>query len=387
VRGSIRQRTEGSSFTAYWFATDPGTGKRVQHSRGGFKTKGAAQKHLNAILPKLDAGTWRADQSITVTELLEQWIAAKASEGLRIGTLALYEDVVGGWLKPYIGGLKVTQLSPKVAGELVAKLRSPEGSRHGRGALSDRSVQLAITVLKAATRWASESGLMSHDVLVGFKRPRIDPSDRVSSAWSAEEARQFLASANDDRLRAAFWLLLTRGLRRGEVCGLRWDDIDLDAGRARIVRTRIMVDRHPVESDPKTKAGVRAIPLDHQLVAELRAHRKRQLEERMAAGEAWQDSGYVLTDELGVPLLPQTLSRRFNAAVTKSGLRRIRLHDGRHTAATGLLENGTPVHIVSRLLGHSRASITLDVYAHAIDGGGEVAGEQWTAMLTERAVR
>lgn len=165
-------------------------------------------------------------------------------------------------------------------------------------------MQLAVTVLKTATRWAWETGLMRRDVLAGFRRPRIEPSDRVSSAWSAAEAGRFLSAVADDRLRTAWWLLLTRGLRRGELLGLRWEDLDLEAGRLRVVRTRIVVDNKVVESDPKTAAGRRSVPLDVQLVAEFRAHRRHQLEERFRAGEAWEESGFVFTDELGRPIVP-----------------------------------------------------------------------------------
>ena len=379
-------RKRGRTWTCYWTVTDPATGKRRQCSKGGFRTQREAQAKLIAVMPSVQAGTFKPDDSkLTVADLLEQWKAAKASEGLRPGTLDMYGNVITGWLVPNIGGLKVIELSPKAARELVAKLRSPTGSRLGRGALSDRSVQLAVTVLKTATRWAWETALMRRDVLAGYKRPKIEPSDCVSSAWSAEEAGRFLSAVADDRLRAAWWLLLTRGLRRGELLGLRWEDIDLEAGRLRIVRTRIVVDNKVVESDPKTAAGRRSVSLDAQLVAEFRAHRKHQLEERMRAGEAWEESGFVFTDELGQPIVPDTLSGRFDALVAKAGVRRVRLHDTRHSAATTMLEAGEPVHIVSQILGHSKPSITLDVYSHAIDRGGQLAGERLTALLTEHA--
>jgi integrase len=192
-----------------------------------------------------------------------------------------------------------------------------------------------------ATHWAWEQHLIGRDVLSGYKRPKIAPSGRASSSWTAEEAGKFLAAVAYDRLRACWWLLLTRGMRRGELLGLRWEDIDLDARRLRIVRTRVVVDGQVVESAPKTASSRRLMPLDAALVAELRAHRRRQLEERLRAGEAWGDSGFVFTDELGRPVRPDTLSGRFDALIAKAGVRRIKLHDGRHSAATMLLEDGT----------------------------------------------
>lgn len=113
---------------------DPASGKRVQHSKGGFRTKGEAESHLNSVVAKVQDGIWRLDTTLTVRHLFEQWHAAKSSEALRPGTVKMYADVIDGWLLPNIGGLKVAQLSLSTAAELVAALRSPDGSRFGRGA-------------------------------------------------------------------------------------------------------------------------------------------------------------------------------------------------------------------------------------------------------------
>lgn len=384
MKGSTRQR--GKTWTALWPTTDSATGKRHQASKGGFRTKKLAEAHLNGILEKVEQGTWRPDAKLTVEQLLTEWLAAKRSEGLRENTISMYTNVAKGWVVPHIGAVDVRKLTPAAVGRLVEELRA-NGSRRGRGALSDRSVQLAVTILKAATRWAWQQGLMGRDILASYKRPKVQPTDRVATAWTADEAGMFLAAATHDRLRAAWWLLLTRGLRRGELCGLRWQDIDLEAGRARIVHTRVVVNSKAQVSDPKTNAGRRSVSLDATLVAELRAHRIRQIEERLRAGEAWADTGYLFTDELGCPVSPDTLSGRFDAQIAKAGVRRVRLHDGRHSAATLMLEGGEPVHTVAQILGHSKPSITLDVYAHAIDRGGELAGERLTALLAQRARR
>jgi len=160
MQGFTRRRNK--TWTAYYTVIDAASGKRRQLSKGGFRIKQDADAHLASVMPAVQSGTYRRDEALTVTELLTEWLAAKRSEGLKVGTLTMYSDVIDGWLVPNIGGLKVTQLSPKVAGELVAKLRSPTGSRLGRGALSNRSVQLAISVLKAATKWAWESGELSY---------------------------------------------------------------------------------------------------------------------------------------------------------------------------------------------------------------------------------
>ena len=377
VKGSIRQR--GKTWTAYWFTVDPGDGQRRQHSKGGFRTKGAAQEHLNEVLGKVQTGAWAPDKRITVGELLTEWLAAKRSQGLRATTLSQYQNVVDSWLVPHVGAVQLAKMSPSQAQQLVEVLRV----RGGRNCtpLSARSVQLSVVVLKASTAWAFETGLVGRDHLAGFRRPRAAVGNGAGKAWTAEEARAFLVSVTDDRLVAAWTLLLTRGLRRGELAGLRWDAVDLEGGTLRIVRTRVLVDGKPVDSEPKTDAGRRTIPLDPSLVSCFRSHWVQQGTERLAAGEAWNDQGYVFTDQLGLPLYPDLFSERFIALAEAAGLRRIRLHDLRHSAASLMLASGENVKVVAELLGHASPTITQNIYQHVLPGMSHTAGKRLSIAL------
>lgn len=375
MKGSTIKR--GSTWTAYWSTIDPPSGKRRQHSKGGFRTQRDARAHLNMLLEKVEAGAWRPDARLTVAQLLEQhWLPAKTAEGLRPATATLYRDAIAHWIVPHVGGLDARQLTPAAVGRLVDNLRS-SGGRTGQG-LSPRSVQIAVGTLKSATAWATRTELLGRDPLAGYRRPKV--STPVMKAWSAEEARGFLTATATDRLAVAWALLLTRGLRRGELCGLKWDDVDLDGGTLRIVRTRVIVDNRPVESLPKTAAGRRPIPVDPKLTALLRRHRAVQAQERLAAGEAYDDGGWLLADELGRPYYPDSISGMFDKRVRALGLRKIRLHDLRHTAATLMLSDGVPVKTVADLLGHD-PRVTLATYAHAVPGLGEAAGAALSARL------
>ena len=379
MKGSIRQR--GTTYTAYWSTIDPGSGKRVQHTKGGFRTKGGAQKHLNAVLTLVDQGQGRPDRKMTVKELLTEWLAAKTSEGLRASTLGMYDKVVSAWLVPHIGGLRLDQLNATTASRLVSTLRSPEGSSLGRGELSPRSAQLAIQVLKAASRWACDTGLVARDPLTGFKRPKAPASTTATASWSLDEAQRFLRAVGEDPLRAAWWLFLSRGLRRGEMAGLKWANVDLENGAIRIIETRVVVNSVATPSVPKTHAGQRSIPLDRQLITELRSHKARQAKARLAAGSAWDETDYLFVDEVGRPYRPEMLSRNFTRLVARADLRRIRLHDTRHTAASLMLSQGVPAKVVAEILGHSSPTITLDIYQHVLPGMSESAGERLTNLL------
>jgi len=377
MKGSIRQR--GDSHTAYWSTIDPGTGKRVQHTKGSFRTQGAARKHLNAVLPKVDDGSWRADRPLTVKQLLvEHWLPAQKSRDLRPATLAQYKGVVENWINPYVGGVKVASLTPANVNKLVETLRTGTSAK-GHAGLSPRSAQLTIGVLKSACSWAVENGLLGRNPVSGVRRPRSQSPTMRS--WTAPEARAFLDSTGDDRLAFAWAILLTRGLRRGELCGIRWESIDLEGATMQITHTRVTVEGQATDSIPKTSAGRRSIPLDKVLVSLLRTHKARQAAEKLAAGPAYEDGGYLVADELGRPYHPDSISGWFDYRVKTSGLPRIRLHDTRHTAASLMLASGVPVKVVQEMLGHASPTITLSTYAHIMPGQSEAAGAALSASL------
>jgi integrase len=200
-------------------------------------------------------------------------------------------------------------------------------------------------------------------------------------SWSTEQARTFLEFNHEDRLSFAWWLLLSRGLRRGEPCGLRWDDVDLDGRVLQINRTRVTSGREVLDSTPKTESGRRSIPLDDSLVAMLRKHWTRQAADKLKAGEAYRDGGHLLANELGEPYNPNDVSKAFNGLVKASELPRIREHDTRHTAASLVLACGTAVKVVSDLLGHTNPTITLATYARVMPNMAEEAGAALSASL------
>jgi integrase len=378
MKGMIRQR--GSTYTAIWHLTDPSTGKRRQHSKGGFRTRGDAQKHLNVVLGKVVEGSYRKDTPLTVRTLLEKhWLPAMESRELRAATIAQYRRVVDAWIVPQIGAIRVAALTPAHVSEMVEKLRTSESSR-GRQGLSARSRQLAVGVLKSATAWATRNGMFGRDPLLGVDRPAA--KSKAMTAWTTDEARAFLASVAEDREAVIWALALTRGLRRGELAGLRWDAIDLDGGTLEVRRTRVVVDGKPVDSEPKTAAGFRSVPLDDSLVAMLRSHRVQQATEKMGAGPAYDgDLTYVAVDERGHPYHPEHFSTRFESLAKRAELRVVRLHDLRHTAASLMLGAGVPVKVVSEMLGHSSPTITLSIYQHTIPSMARDAGAALSASL------
>ena len=182
--------------------------------------------------------------------------------------------------------------------------------------------------------------------------------------WDPEQVAQFLEFTADDRLACLWRFVLLRGFRRGEICGLA--DADVDTARAAVTVNvaLVQVGGKLIWGRPKSKAGERVVGLDKGTVEAVRAHRTLRKRERLAAGEAWEDSGRMFTDELGEPLHPDYVSRRFRELAEEAGLPVIKFHAARHTAATLALEAGIDIKIVSEQLGHSTTRITQDLYQH-----------------------
>jgi integrase len=171
-----------------------------------------------------------------------------------------------------------------------------------------------------------------------------------------------------DPLYAAWLLLATTGMRRGEVAGLGWVDVDLETGRVSPRRPRVVINYEVVVSEPKTAKGRGSLALDPATVAALREHRSQQLQQRLAVGPRWQDSGLVFTWPDGRPIHPERFSRWFEQHAQAAGLPKIRLHDVRHSDATAALAAGVPAKVVSERLGHATIAITMDTYSHVLPG-------------------
>lgn len=387
-------RKRGDTWTAYWFIRDA-DGNRVQRTKGGFALKRDALAHAGDQEGKIRAGTYSEpeDKKITVGRFLDEvWLPAMRTTSTRSGaprsenTLSTYETAVRAWIKPHIGGERLLALTPRQIERMCAELRAG-GGKKGKP-LGARGVQVAFIVLRTSLEWAVRRGYLQRNPAALMDRPGVDK--REMATWNGAEAQAFLAHAakpdpespTPDRLYAAWVLLLTRGLRRGELAGLRWDRVDLDAGRLQVTRTRVSVSGRVVErTTTKTAAGRRSIPLDPGLVSVLRAHRERQLFEQRSWGESWQDSGYVFVREDGSPYHPESISQRFDRLCGRAEVRRIRLHDLRHTAATLMLEDGTPVKVAAEMLGHSNPAVTQATYQHVLPGMAEAAGERLSGRL------
>jgi integrase len=255
-------------------------------------------------------------------------------------TVSDYGKVIRTWLTPYLGNVRLTELGPEHVHATMQALEK-------RG-LKPSSRVAAKTVLRRALHQAEEWGRVSRNAAALVRSPRVGPA-KIDDALDADEAARVIAAASGDRLEAMAVLALALGLRHGEVLNLRWSDVDL-AGATVTIRKA------------KTAAGHRTIALPRFVVRALRAHQRLQKAERLAA-PVWVDEGWVFTSPLGTQLGPRQVLYWWHQLTIRAGVGRRRFHAARHTAATLMLNNGVPLEVVSKTLGHAGLAITADVYA------------------------
>ncbi len=300
----------------------------------------------------------------TLAEWLEAWHASKRS--LRESSARAYRGHMDVWLIPHLGHIRLDRLtSAHIAAmfETISKWNAeielaaaekrkpvlPGDSRPYPRVTGITTQHRIFATLRNALSAAVRQRRIAYNPCAGVELP---PETRdPAQVWSPEQVATFLHESAADRIAVLYRLVLVRGLRRREACEIKWADVDLTNAELRIPRS-------------KTKAGVRTVSLDPATVTMLKAHRKRQAAERLAAFGAYEDQGLVFAHEDGSAIRPDYVSKHFATLTASARLPRITLHQGRHTAASLALEAGLDIKIVSEQMGHSTTRITQDLYQH-----------------------
>ena len=353
-----KPRTSGGKWSYRIDAGYDDRGRRRQREVGGFRTKKEAQAALNDALSGSQRGTYAAPTRTTVRQFLAEWHEGARTE-LAITAWTNYGEIIHRYIQPYLGTTRLCDLSPLDVKRWHGTLLRG-GSKDG-GPLSVASVKLAHRILHRALADAVRWNLIAVNPATGVRAPRGEPNEMT--VWTAAQAKRFLDAFADDRLIALWTVALHTGLRRGELAGLRWTDLDLPAGTLTVAQQRTTANHLVVVTTPKAKSQ-RQLLLAPATVTALKGHRSRQRRERVALGRAWTNSGYVFVDEAGVEYHPLRFTRMFAEALKRSDVPKIRLHDTRHTMATLALEAGVHPKVVQEQLGHSAIAVTLDTYSH-----------------------
>lgn len=367
--GNVRKRADGR-----WEATlTLPTGGRKSYYR---KTRAEAMDALTRALRDLAQGLPVVAEKQTVGEYLTSWLESAAHD-LAPRTLTRYRAHIARNLTPALGKVRLAKLGPQPIQALYAR-KLAEGVAPG-------TVRQMHAVLRRALGEATRLGLTPRNVATLVQVPR---SMRIEmQVLTPEQARALLAAAReeDDRLYALYLLSLRTGMRLGESLALRWSDLDLTgktpAAHVRATLRYVNADEYYFDP-PKTAKSRRRIRLGATEIEALRAHRARQLEERLQAGARWRDDDLVFCTPIGAAICGNHLSGRdFPALLQRAGLPRIRWHDLRHTCATLLLRQNVSPKVVSELLGHSTVTMTLDRYSHVLPDMQQAAIEAMDGAL------
>lgn len=354
-------------YAVIYEGVDPATGKERRRWHAAGSRKSEAERLVTELMKRKNDGEYRAPDRITLgVYLTDKWLPAKRAQ-LRPSTFDAYRRAIKRHVVPAIGRIPLQKLCPDDLDGLYSSLA--ETGPDGRRKLAPKTIRSIHGILHKALADASRKGSIVRNVADLADPPKLSSAKKPEMrVWDGEQLRHFLDGIHEHRLHPAYYLAANTGMRRGEVLGLRWRDVDLDARRLSVRQAVISVAYKVQIADVKTGSGRRTIDLDTRTITVLRSWRKRQMEERLALGGAHEDQGLVFARPEGTPIHPDLFSQTFNRLTAKSGLPVIRLHDLRHSHASLLLRSGVPVKVVSERLGHATPAFTMTVYQHVLPG-------------------
>lgn len=384
--GTIYQRADGRWEGAGYVLTTDGASKRVRVY--GASRKEAADRLADKLADSHHGRPVPTNANLTVGEYLTWWLSTVAAHRVRATTYANYQIYVQAFLIPGLGGRPLAALSVADVRGFLDSLRgvcqccargmdARRDRNHRRkdrrprccavGACCHRTVKPATiryirAVLSAALAHAVREELLYRNVASSVRLP--SPARSGYQPFTGGEARKYLYAAAFHRHGSLFELAIRTGMRRGELLGLQWSDIDLDRGHLTVCRTLARTKAGLVFQPPKTEASARRILLPRACIIAFRRHRQRQHQDRKAAGDTWKDTDLVFANSTGGPLDPVYVYRAHETICYLAEVRYIRFHDLRHTCATLLLEQGVELVTIKELLGHAKLQVTADIYAH-----------------------
>jgi integrase len=373
MRGHIVQRskTKGTWSIKICLGKDPATSKYKQHWDTVKGSKKDAEKRLSELLHQLDTGSFMRPSKTTFADYIHRWLVDYAIPNLSPRTTEGYEYIFTRHIIPALGNLVLSQLKP----EHLSKYYSEKQ----KAGLSNQTVRHHHTVIHKALKTAMEWELINRNPADAVSCPRAQQPE--IQTWNEDEVARFLEVARSTPYYALFYTALFTGMRRSELLALRWSDIDFILSVIYVSRSmHVLKGSKIIYRSPKTKTGKRTIALPPSAYLVLNEHRKYQEANCLVFGKTLSDNDPVFST-LGKPLLSNTVSSAWRKIVGRSGIKRIRLHDARHTHASLMLKQGIHPKIVQERLGHSSIQITLDTYSHVAPGLQEAAAKRFDEAM------
>jgi len=381
--------------------------ERRQVTKGSFATKKDAQAWLDGVRVARREGRYRpigaSDARLTVADLTESWLEFIETQ-VKPSTAHSYQMYCAAYIVPRLGSVRLQDLSPEAIEAFYHDLLE-NGRVKGEGGLKARSVRHCAAALHALLAYGVRKRLLQLNPADLAEPPALKDKPEMQS-FTMGQRRAFLEATRDDRQHCLWVLLSTMGMRRGEALGLKWEDvrfwtevlrdgagqprlddggreITVERGSVTIRRNRVVVGGATIEGLPKT-GKARVVPLTASCIAALREQAALQARDAEQWKNAWQDTGYLFTNESGQPVHPQRVTRHFLEAIERAAVPKIRLHDLRHTAATLARQAGVPIEVISQWLGHSTTAMTFNIYSHVMPEMQDDALDRVEAAMSGR---
>lgn len=324
-----------------------------------------ADSLLTVKLKELNEGKYFEPATFSLEEYIEIWMSDYVELNCKPKTIEFYRHLSEKHVIPAIGSIPLSQLKPAHIQKMVT-VKSTGGRLDGKsGGLSQRTVQAMVSMIRQALDQAVRWEYTPRNAAVGVKAKT--PARNKPLCWSKAEATKFLKTAKTHRLYPLYLTALTTGLRRGELLGLRWKDVDIINNKLSIKQTLVQSGAGPIFSTPKTEGSERTIDVSSKVMAVLQKWKDKQAVEFNVL-EITPDHDLVFTSEAGTPLIPRNLKRSFELLSGKAKIPKIKIHALRDTYATLQLENGIHLKAVAQTLGHTNEVMLLSRYAHALPG-------------------
>lgn len=366
-----------------WYAViyeglDPVTGKEQRRWHPAGTTREEAEQLANRLAAELNGRNDKVRSLTFGAYLTSTWLPGK-KVNLAESTWDGYRRKIDRHIIPAIGHLRIRRLRAHHLEKLYDRMLHPTD---GRRPLAPKTALEVHLIIRGALKDAVTRGLVNRNVALVAHAPKLRSIPKVEpQAWNARQLQAFLQAAAGHRLFPAFWVLAATGMRRSELLGLRWDDVDLKKARVSVNRGLVAVAYELRVSRGKTRNSRRAIDLDPTTIKVLNAWREWQKAEQEAAGV--ESEGWVFANTDGNPVHPHSISQTFERIANRAGVPRIRLHDLRHTHGTLLIKAGVPVKVVSERLGHGNPAFTIDTYQHVLPGMQAEAARTFEKLLDE----
>jgi len=383
MKGHIRQRSKGTWSIVIDVGRDTRTGKRRQQWYTVKGTKKDAERELREKLRSLETGAYVKPQKISLGEYLQHWVRSYVVIHTSPRTVEGYQSIVNRYLIPALGAIPLYQLQPQHLEKYYANALL-NGRLDGKGGLSARTVLHHHRLLSEALSHAVKQGVLVRNVAEVVVAPR--PGRSQMATLSFADVPRFLDAARRTPYYILFYAALYTGMRRGELLGLRWCDIDLGKASISVVQTLYRLSSGEfVIKEPKSPHSRRLVALSPSLAELLRGYHAEQEAQKVLLGTTLTGQDLVFAHPDGSPLDPSTVTHAFGKLIKKAELPHIRFHDLRHTHATLMLKGGVHPKIVSERLGHANIGITLDTYSHVVPGLQEAAALRFDALISSEA--